>query len=296
MFCFIALIFIVTSCKYNSENEPDMPDASPTYIGPANYDDIKELFTDSGLGGYWDLFKPLIEPGIVLTPVPTEEHNIEIGKSKIGGSPDLPASFSWPHWRDIPMSFLAQINLSELPMESFNEKYPREGIIYFFYVYDSDIWYEDPEFDVDQYKNGKVLYYPTTSQLQRVTAPKELREVQVFKNCSIKFNVELTIPDSDYLQENRIILDNESLEMYWSKFSPAFLDKHSLGIGFRFLGYIDPLQFGGYLSSETLLFQADSNSDIGMEWDSSGLLYFFIDKEDLINLDFENVMTSRVGT
>ncbi|WP_186438499.1 YwqG family protein [Cohnella terricola] len=273
-----------------------MPDASPTYIGPANYDDIKELFTDSGLGGYWDLFKPLIEPGIVLTPVPTEEHNIEIGKSKIGGSPDLPASFSWPHWRDIPMSFLAQINLSELPMESFNEKYPREGIIYFFYVYDSDIWYEDPEFDVDQYKNGKVLYYPTTSQLQRVTAPKELREVQVFKNCSIKFNVELTIPDSDYLQENRIILDNESLEMYWSKFSPAFLDKHSLGIGFRFLGYIDPLQFGGYLSSETLLFQADSNSDIGMEWDSSGLLYFFIDKEDLINLDFENVMTSRVGT
>lgn len=273
-----------------------MTDISPEYIGPANYNDIKEIFADSGLGNYWDAFKPLIEPGIFLTPVPAVEINLEIGKSKIGGRPDVPLSFSWPYWRDIPMSFLAQINLSELPMQSVNEKYPREGMLYFFYVYNDEIWYEDPEFDFDQYKNGKVVYHPTTSRLQRVTAPNELSGVQIFECCSVNFNIELTIPDSDYLQDNKIILDKEILELYWSKFSPKFLDKHSLGIGYRFLGHIDTLQFGSYPLDETLLFQCDSNSDIGMEWDLSGLLYFFIKKEDLINLKFDYIMTSRVGT
>lgn len=273
-----------------------MTDISAEYIGPANYNDIKEIFKDSGLGNYWDAFKPLIEPGIFLTPVPAVEINLEIGKSKIGGSPDVPLSFTWPYWRDIPMSFLAQINLSELPMQSVNEKYPREGMLYFFYVYNDEIWYEDPEFDFDQYKNGKVVYHPTTSRLQRVTAPNELSRVQIFECCSVNFNIELTIPDSDYLQDNKIILDKENLELYWSKFRPKFLDKHSQGIGYRFLGHIDTLQFGSYPLDETLLFQCDSNSDIGMEWDLSGLLYFFIKKEDLINLKFNYIMTSRVGT
>ncbi|MFG1731787.1 DUF1963 domain-containing protein [Paenibacillus sp. GM2FR] len=68
--------------------------------------------------------------------------------------------------------------------------------------------------------------------------------------------------------------------MYWSIFRPKFLDKHSRGIGYRFLGHIDTLQFGSYPLNETLLFQFDSDRDIGMEWDLSGLLYFFIEKED----------------
>lgn len=273
-----------------------MSEANSIYVGPATLDDIKPLLNESGLGLYWDVLKPYFEPGVFLTPELVDEETIAIGRSKIGGKPDVPPSFTWPYWRDKPMSFIAQINLTELPMTTINPNYPREGIIYFFYVYDSDIWYED-DFEYDQYSNGRVLYVSNLSHLERADPPEELRDDQVFQSCNVSFNIELTIPDSDYIVENKLLNDDEeAITQYWSQFKPSFRDKHNLGIGFRFLGHMDALQFGGHSESETLLFQADSYDAIGMEWDLSGLLYFFIEKKDFSNLFFEKVMTSRVGT
>ncbi|MBB3114058.1 hypothetical protein FHS18_006174 [Paenibacillus phyllosphaerae] len=33
-----------------------------------------------------------------------------------------------------------------------------------------------------------------------------------------------------------------------------------------------------------------------MKWDLSGLLYYYIERKDLLRLDFEEVYTDRVGT
>ncbi|QMV40072.1 YwqG family protein [Cohnella cholangitidis] len=276
--------------------EASMSEANSIYVSPATLDDIKQLINESGLGPYWDVLKPYFEPGVFLTPELVDEDTISIGRSKIGGKPDVPSCFTWPYWRDTPMSFIAQINLNELPMTSINPNYPGEGLLYFFYVYDSDIWYED-DFEYDQYSNGRVFYVSNISILERANPPEELRDDQVFQSCNVSFNIELTIPDSDYIIENKLLNDDEeAIKQYWSQFKPTFRDKHSLGIGFRFLGHMDALQFGGYAESETLLFQADSYDEIGMEWDLSGLLYFFIEKKDFSNLFFEKVMTSRVGT
>ena len=37
-----------------------------------------------------------------------------VDKSKIGGKPYLPKDFVWPYYQELPLSFLAQINLEEV--------------------------------------------------------------------------------------------------------------------------------------------------------------------------------------
>lgn len=62
-----------------------------------------------------------------------EQENYEkIGNSRIAGYPDLPSSIEWPCDEDGEYwTFIAQINLSELPRNVVNEL-PQEGILYFF--------------------------------------------------------------------------------------------------------------------------------------------------------------------
>lgn len=93
------------------------------------------------------------------------------------------------------------------------------------------------------------------------------------------------------MMNNKADLDRYSLE-----FKPDFMSIYDRGIGFRFLGHMSALQYGGHPSGEIQLFQADSDDALGMEWDLSGLLHFFIKADDFKKLQFENVYTYRVGT
>jgi uncharacterized protein YwqG len=50
--------------------------------------------------------------------------------SRLGGDPVLPPGTPWPHWRDRPLSFLALIDVSEIPLDGFPDS-PR--LLNFFY-------------------------------------------------------------------------------------------------------------------------------------------------------------------
>lgn len=61
-----------------------------------------------------------------------EENYEHIGNSRIAGYPDLPPTIEWPCNLDGEYyTFIAQINLSELPFSPF-EGLPHQGILYFF--------------------------------------------------------------------------------------------------------------------------------------------------------------------
>ena len=68
-----------------------------------------------------------------------------VGESRFGGHPDLPPHLDWP-WiprYDIPMPFLAQINLADVRGMS-GLDLPRSGHLYFFYDTEGQPWgYED---------------------------------------------------------------------------------------------------------------------------------------------------------
>ncbi|AIQ50772.1 hypothetical protein R70331_04020 [Paenibacillus sp. FSL R7-0331] len=258
--------------------------------------EIRKMLEEAGLGEYWDTLKYQILPGFYMVPTMTDENEIKLGASKIGGHPDLPSSFQWPSWRNHPMSFVAQINLEEFPMNLVNPEYPSTGILYFFYVYDYELWYTDEDYDEDKMNNNVVYYVPETAELVRMKPPAALSEEQIFKSAILEKKLELTLPDSDYLEANGLMNNKEDLDRYSLDFKPDFMDTYEREIGFRFLGHMSALQYGGHPSDEIQLFQADSDYEIGMEWDSFGLLHFFIKADDFKKGFFENVYTYRVGT
>lgn len=296
--CFL-LLFSLTARTDSPHENLNKEKASVTVTDKtlaSSMRDIRSMLNKAGLGKYWSALKEHIRPGFYMVPKIMDEEKIKVGTSKIGGRPDVPSTFDWPSWNDHPMSFLAQINLAEFPMTSVNSEYPTSGILYFFYVYDPDLWYDNDDYDSDNMNNNVVYYTAETSKLIRMEPPRTLIESQIFKSSLIEKKLELTIPDGDYLEVNKIIKDKEDLDKYSLEFSPDFLETYDRGIGFRFLGHMSALQFGDYPSDEILLFQADSNDEIGMEWDLSGLLYFFMKEDDFKKLFFDNVYTSRVGT
>ena len=79
--------------------------------------------------------------------------NVEtaVGSSKIGGKPDLPRSFEWFRYNidgeSVPLSFVAQINLSEAAEYDKDGVLPKKGMLYFFYEFSSMTWGYDPKED-----------------------------------------------------------------------------------------------------------------------------------------------------
>lgn len=61
------------------------------------------------------------------------------GCSRFGSDPDVPADFEWPYFEDYPLSFLAQINFSDIAQYDKDELLPKSGLLSFFYEIDDQI-------------------------------------------------------------------------------------------------------------------------------------------------------------
>lgn len=96
----------------------------------------------------------LCEPGIWLRRTPSMNT-----LNRLGGLPDLPSDLEWPrNGEGLPLHFLAQLNLSELPstpLKPGGPALPSTGMLYFFAFLDEElIWSDDP-------RSTRVLYSAT---------------------------------------------------------------------------------------------------------------------------------------
>jgi hypothetical protein len=66
--------------------------------------------------------------GLQTTPLAYDAETL-VGRSRVGGDPDLLSPERWPHNAEGPLSFLAQIRLEELPKSI---ALPRAGLLSFF--------------------------------------------------------------------------------------------------------------------------------------------------------------------
>ncbi len=227
------------------------------------------------------------------------------GKSKIGGVPDMAEHFIWPVHKDKPLTFVAQINLSEIK----HELLPNEGMLYFFY--DLEAW----GFDPDDAGFIKVIYENSLAELQPVRLPE--MEVPVlfglktkkltphtFQERRIKFYNGYSIPSSEDKRLAKFLEDDKVCDAYCDA-------KEKLTPTVQMFGYPNPVQ-GDMMQMEcqlvthgiycgdasgyekpralelapgqddwVLLFQLGEDPETDMLWGDAGFIYYWIRRQDL---------------
>jgi Domain of unknown function (DUF1963) len=100
-----------------------------------------------------------------------------LGQSKIGGKPHVPQNFEWPcedNDEDMPLQFIAQINLEELSKADFDQLLPSNGMIWFFSIADGDRAYG---YEINE-DTTKVIFEPNIGALQECNIPEILTDDQ----------------------------------------------------------------------------------------------------------------------
>lgn len=133
----------------------------------------------------------LIRPTVGIKTKSSDDNIVQVGKSKIGGKPDLPKDFEWPRANGKPMLFCAQYNLSELTKFASKNKLPLKGFFYIFLSLDEK-WNE-----FNGVNQPFKFLFSETENLFRKEYPNDLEENQIFKTASIEYFQFYTIPDDE---------------------------------------------------------------------------------------------------
>lgn len=266
-----------------------------------------------------DKITSLLRYSIRMKARSTQENELAIGITKIGGRPDMPPGIAWPTWDDQPLAFIAQINLSETASYDREHMLPTTGMLYFFY---------DEQFDYPPKPEcWRVLYDSSEhSHLHRVDFPPDLENR--FTSCAIDFSIEITLPpfESPYIEQLGLSYNTaysptatpegrKEAEAYQGLLN--HLDtQYDRRMIHRVLGHPDPIQGDMMLECQMfthgltwkdyqqndpritelqrdslqwrLLLQIDSDNEAAMMWGDVGRIYYLIPEEALIAQKFDN--------
>ncbi len=278
-----------------------------------NKQQLAQKFLDAGLAGFWNEAAPHAKSSIRISLQPCEESELPLGKSKIGGLPDLPENTAWFTHDGKPLSFVAQLNFAETKPYDAEGKLPASGILYFFYDADQTSWGFDP---AD--KGSAVTYYvpgDAEVKLVRQPAPAALEEHTIFKPAILDYAIEANVPDYWSGLLEGVKLDEEENDRYLDLKGEIYgepankLLGHSNNIQGAMELQCELVTNGLYCGNETgykdpkrpfleknasqwqLLLQVDTNEACDMIWGDSGRLYFWIKEEDLQNRAFDRSWT-----
>jgi uncharacterized protein YwqG len=285
-------------------------------------ENLRKLIREMGFEAIEDYLLQHARPSIrVCTERVEDENSIPLGRSKIGGRPDLPKNIEWvsvTHGdKRFSLLFIAQFNLAEIKPYDEENLLPASGILYFFA---DSIW---NGFITNE---ARVIYFDgDLSLLERKTFPEDIPPTlpqewgERFDACAVTFVPEVNLPGHDAnwvepdIPEGKTWGELSELEQFSSY---AFPNHHTYGfIVNRLLGYNygvpEDMQLDCQLILETgrpynatpeqrqsaeqhkgdwqLLFQMDSDENAGMMWSDAGVICFYIRRQDLINKNFDHV-------
>jgi uncharacterized protein YwqG len=240
-----------------------------------------------------------------------DENEPAIGRTKIGGCPDLPDGLEWPVFNDKHLAFIAQINLAEVSEYDIEKSLPGAGILYFFYDADQETWGYDPE----DLGGWKVIYYDgDRSLLKRIRFPEDIPEGSRYQACKVDLMNEPSLPawESMYIEElNLSEAESDAyLDLFESENEGLIIHKilghpnqvqgdmqlecqlvsNGLYCGDS-SGYHDPRrkELEKSVGDWRLLLQIDSDEETGIMWGDTGRIYYWIREEDLRNKRFDKV-------
>ncbi len=229
-----------------------------------------------------------------------DENQLPHGTSRLGGSPDVPAGFSWPHHNNRPLIFLAQFNLAEVSPFDIDHLLPTEGTLYFFY-------------DRLHGEAGITLYHPgdNTMALIRHPHPQHDDNVRPLPAALLTFRTEWSFPSNEYLHNSVGVeiegLHDGELDLYdLLHLSPQFPHHTLLGHPYEIQGDVRyevlmeihnlyaAKQVQQWITTKLgeewlLLFQMDTDDgadSLHVMWGDAGMLYFMLTRSALEQHDF----------
>jgi len=227
---------------------------------------------------------------IRLKPIIAEDKAIPIGKSKIGGHPDLPKDFKWPFWNERPLSFLLQINIKEIYEYDFQEIefeiFPqKKGILYFFFDYYQEGWGDDGGWKVFHLKEEQ-------EKLFRTPNPSVYKE-HTYNSSILYLLKDFSLPCAGMHSGSRKIKEIGFSDSEWDLYHNGFFkdifqwdtrwDAHYL------FGYPKGIQTvdGNLTENDSLLLLLGYDKNLGWKWGHGGYIKFWI--KDITKGNFENV-------
>ena len=203
-----------------------------------------------------------------------------VTRSRLGGVPIMPANIEWPRraW-GVPLHFIAQLDLGEVPRCSMTGDLPRDGALLFFYDGEDMGWgYEGRDAD-----GFKVLFVDADAPRSRRVPPADTPDDFVRPTSGVTFVVEGSL-DLDLTG-----LDEAARERVAARLSE--------GPSHRLLGEPEaiqndpredaPMRMRG--EDWLLLLQVDSGEPLDFEFGDSGRIYFVVRREDLKAGRWDNV-------
>jgi len=289
---------------------------------------IKRHFS-SAVAKAWSAYA---RPSIRLVPselLPTDE--TAPWTSKLGGSPDLPIGVDWPSrdayrysrqtsaykgdtvWNAQPLSFVAQINLSDVAETGCDLPLPDAGLLLFFYDAEIQPWGFDP---LDAPGAQVIFVAPETPTHRRVDPQHHLSPVR-----SLRLAPQEGLPGWEWIAGRLSDYAKGAYEAFSAQLS-SLSDEDWQAIspgGHQFAGWPCPVQapmerecemasngmvIGHPITNDValaeikkrsdewrLLLQIDSDDDLGWMWGDGGTIYFLCREADIAQKRFDRGWT-----
>lgn len=282
-----------------------------------NKDEILKQLAEEGMENLVTDVESLMRNSINIKLTAYENDSFPVGSSKIGGLPDLPSKTKWPKEESGELlSFMAQLNLSELSKYDTDKELPNSGMLYFFYSTANQPWGYDPL----SKSCWKVIYYKGEyNELKRKELSEKDSPNTILSPSKMEFRSEVTLPSFDSIYMDKLNLDKRTQKKLSDFIYKIIPEEERYSITHRLLGYPDlaegDMKLGCQLASNginvekittmntpeirnlqggvkdwRLLLQIDSDdTDARMTWADFGRIYFWIRDEDLANKNFDNV-------
>jgi len=268
---------------------------------------VEAAFVAAGLSRLLRDIDFISKTSIRLYTTPAGKFDLAIGASRIGGIPDLPPGITWPAWKGLPQSFIAQINLDDVHRYVTTRVLPQSGMLWFFYDAQQETYGADPADRGGWY----VIFSDDHSGLQRTVAPATLPAASQFKARSTSFASEITLSQQPELEIPNFDWTDDEQQKYETLLSTFPNPADHAALHNRLLGYPETIQDDMRLECQLashgvtdisdprsaelskgatdwqLLLQIDTDERIGMRWGDAGMIYYWITRSDLQAHRFE---------
>lgn len=228
--------------------------------------------------------------------------------SHFGGSPNLPSSKEWPERGGAKLGFLARLSLTEIHLALAVPWLPKSGALLFFYDLDKQPWGFDPK---DRGGFAVILVPELHTLDQNLTSGDKASSIA---HRNVGFRRVDVIPSWENEIVRSLKLTDRELDELEKLTTAAFHDspKHQIsGVPYPIQGdHMDlmcqlasngvycgnaegfksqrALELQDARANWRLLFQMDTDDDLGVMWGDGGILYFWVEEQEARKGNFEN--------